>query len=126
CPADSQLQCGESTSVASNGTATATDNCGGNPTITHSDSATVNCTGQAGVDRLWTATDSCNNAASCTQHISYVDTTAPVISCPADTQLQCGQSTSIASNGTATAIDNCGGSPTITSSDTATTNCTGQ
>src|SRR5438046_4248702 len=84
------LQCGDSTSIASNGTATATDNCGGSPTITSSDSATVNCTGQAGVDRVWTATDSSHNAASCTQHISYVDTTAPLISCPADKQLQCG------------------------------------
>src|SRR5207245_4487787 len=82
--ADAQLQCGESTSVASNGTASATDNCGGSPTLTHTDTATANCTRQAGVDRIWTATDSCNNSASCTQHISYVDTTAPAISCPAD------------------------------------------
>src|SRR5439155_1951256 len=37
CPADKQLQCGASTTPSNTGTATATDNCGGGVTITHSD-----------------------------------------------------------------------------------------
>ncbi len=128
CPANVQLQCGASTAPANTGSATATDNCGGTVTITHTDSPTpANCTGNPGIARIWTATDACGNSASCTQSISFVDTTAPVITCPANVQLQCGASTAPANTGSATATDNCGGTVTITYTDTPTAaNCTGK
>ncbi len=127
CPANVQLQCGASTAPANTGSATATDNCGGTVTITHTDSPTpANCTGNPGIARIWTATDACGNSASCTQSITFVDTTAPVITCPANVQLQCGASTAPANTGSATATDNCGGTVTITHTDVATpANCTG-
>src|SRR5262249_40757363 len=121
CPADRQLQCGESSNPSNTGSATATDSCSGGVTITHSDALLPpDCTGQHGIDRTWTATDACGNHSSCVQHITFVDRTAPVVNCPPDRQLQCGDSTDPSNTGTATASDNCGGVTTITSSDLTT------
>ncbi len=114
CPVDQQLACGASTAPAQTGTATATDNCDPNPTISHSDTPTAaNCTGQAGLDRTWTAIDACGNSASCVQHIRFIDTTPPVISCPSDVTVSNDAGECYASGvilGTPTASDNCSGS----------------
>jgi hypothetical protein len=128
CPPDKQLQCGDSTAPANTGSATATDNCGGAATITFTDAPTpANCTGKAGIARTWKATDGCNNSSTCVQQITFVDTTAPSITCPPNAQLQCGASTAPANTGSATATDNCGGAVTITFTDAATPpNCTGK
>ena len=59
------------------------------------------------------------------QHIVFVDTTAPEITCPGDKSLQCGDSTDVADTGSATATDNCG-HVTVTHTDVATpASCTG-
>jgi uncharacterized repeat protein (TIGR01451 family) len=79
CPADVELECGGSLDPDQAGTATATDNCDANPTITHSDSAI-----EGGIARTWKATDACGNQATCVQTIRVVDTTAPTITPPAD------------------------------------------
>ena len=128
CPPAKQLQCADSTAPANTGSATATDNCGGAVTITYTDAPTpANCTGKAGIARTWKATDGCNNSSTCVQQITFVDTTAPSLTCPPDKQLQCGDSTTPTNTGTATATDNCGGAVTITYTDAATpTNCTGK
>jgi hypothetical protein len=126
CPADKQLQCGASTATNNTGAATASDACGP-VAITYTDVATAaNCSGKAGINRTWKATDGCGNFSTCVQQITFVDTTAPVITCPADKQLQCGDSTAPSNTGTATAAsDNCGGPVTITYTDAATpANCT--
>src|SRR5206468_3363722 len=127
CPADQQLQCGEATDPSHTGSATATDNCQGQVAIDFSDAATAaGCTGLPGIDRTWKATDGCGNTATCVQHIIFVDTTAPAITCPPDKQLQCGASTGPSNTGSATATDNCGAPVTITFSDAATpAGCTG-
>src|SRR4030095_12223696 len=118
CPADKVLACGDSTAPANTGSATATDNCGGTPAVTFTDAATpVNCTGQAGIDRTWKATDACGNMATCVPHIPFAHTVARVITCPADKVLACGDSTAPANTGSATATDNCGGTPAITFTD---------
>lgn len=128
CPADKQLQCSAPTDTAHTGKATATDNCSGTITITYSDAATAaGCTGKAGIDRTWTATDGCGNKSTCVQHITFVDNTPPVITCPADKQLQCGNASDTAHTGKATATDNCSGNVVITYSDAATAaSCTGK
>ena len=127
CPANQQLQCGDSTATNNTGAATGSDTCSG-VTITYTDVATpANCSGQPGIDRTWKATDGCGNFSTCVQHITFVDTTAPSISCPADKQLQCGASTATNNTGAATGSDNCGGAVTITYTDAATAaNCTGK
>src|SRR5439155_1600844 len=92
------------------GTATATDNCGGAVQVSFTDTGTpAGCAGVPGIDRTWKATDRCNNTATCVQHITFVDTTAPAITCPPDRDLQCGESTDPSHTGTPTATDNCPG-----------------
>ena len=72
------------------GSATATDNCDPAPAITHSDTSTPGaCPQEPVITRTWTATDFCGNVSSCDQVITIVDTTAPVISCPAPVTVEC-------------------------------------
>jgi len=42
------------------------------------------------VTRTWSATDTCGNSAQCSQAISVVDTTAPVITCGANKSVEAG------------------------------------
>jgi hypothetical protein len=138
CPADVTLECLEDTGAGATGSATGSDTCGG-VTIGSSDSSAPGCGGSETITRTWTATDECNNSNSCDQTITVVDTTAPVITCPADVTVECTDPTVPGgSNGTATATDacsligynysdasapGCGNSETITRTWTATDEC---
>jgi len=62
---------------------TATDNCGGEVTITFSESVTDSvCVNGLTLIRTWTATDGCENSASEVQRIRVDDQMPPEISCP--------------------------------------------
>ena len=122
CPPDVELECGDSSDSSNTGTATASGGtCSGGVAFNHTDAAAAaNCTGHAGIDRTWTATDDCGNTVSCTQHITFVDHTAPTIQAtgtPADGVLGCSPTAAEieAALGTATADDSCG---TVTPSPT--------
>jgi len=81
CPANMVLDC--NIGATGTGTATATDNCVTNVTITSTDSIlSVSC--PVIIKRTWTATDGCGNMSSCVQTITIQDTTKPVINAPAD------------------------------------------
>src|SRR5207247_1304274 len=127
CPPDKQLNCGDPTDPGNTGTASATDNCGGPVTLSFTNAGTPpGCTGVPGIDRTWKATDQCGNTATCVQHIIFVDTTPPVITCPPDKNLQCGDPTDPGHTGSATATDNCPAPVTIGFTDAATpAGCTG-
>ena len=117
-PADVTIECDASSLPADIGSATAADACDDNPAITYADAETVGaCAGQAVITRTWTATDACGNAASADQIITIVDTTAPVLNIPTDVTVQCGDETSPATTGDATAVDNCDPDPAITYDD---------
>ncbi|HEY3386457.1 MAG TPA: T9SS type A sorting domain-containing protein [Saprospiraceae bacterium] len=117
CPANVTIQCTASTLPANTGTATATDNCDGTPVVAFTDLTVAGaCPQAATITRTWTATDDCGNVSSCIQTIQVVDTTPPVITCPANVTIACSASTLPAATGTATATD-CDPTPTITSSD---------
>src|SRR6185369_3822908 len=101
----------------------------GTVSIAYSDApALANCTGKLGIDRTWYASDACLNTNSCVQHITFVDNVPPAISCPADKQLQCGDSTAPSNTGSATSTgDNCNGTVIITYKDTPTlATCSGK
>lgn len=115
-PADASIACGASSDPSATGTATATDACGGEVTITYSDAVT-----ETGIERTWTATDACGNTASGVQAITgSADTIAPVLTVPADATVACGADTSVEALGSATASDGCDLEPTVSFSDAVT------
>src|SRR5207249_9080444 len=75
---------------------------------------------QTGSNRAWRAAVWCCDTATCVQHIDFVDTTPPMISCPPDKHLNCGDPTDPSKTGSATATDNCGGVVQISSTDAGT------
>ena len=99
CPTDLTLECGSGNYVAQVnawiGTATASDGCDGNVTITTDFDPlsifTVSCDGSSGIPVTFTATDDCGNTATCTKTVYLLDTQDPYFTnCPgAPIQLGC-------------------------------------
>ena len=120
CPASTTIECDESTSPDNTGSATATDNCSATDEIVItwndvSDQGTSGCSQyEYTIIRTWTATDACGNASDCIQVIEVEDSTAPVISCPADATVNCDDPTDVGTLGSATATDNCSSDDEIT------------
>ena len=101
-PADYTAECSDEHPMDD---ATATDNCG-EVTITVEEETTPGaCAGDYVITRTFTATDDCGNATSATQTITIVDTTAPVLTIPADYTAECSDAHPMDD---ATATDNCG------------------
>jgi hypothetical protein len=121
CPTDTTVECSTSTEPASTGTATATDVCDASVDITYADSITPGaCPQEHTITRTWTGTDDCGLSDTCAQTIQIVDTTAPLITCPADITIECDEPTDPSHTGNPTTADNCDSSPTITYSDVST------
>jgi hypothetical protein len=109
CPANTTISCGAPTAPNNcGGYATATDNCDASPAISYLDAVNGNT-----ITRTWTATDDAGNTSSCTQTITMVDNTKPVLTEPNDITVNCNSSTLPAVTGMATATDNCS-TPVIT------------
>ena len=109
CPADKTVECGTPWSFD---TPTISDECcGTNITLTHTDS--TNSSGcPIVITRTWTATDCCSNSATCSQSVTIIDNTPPVVNCPAPKTVQCGTPWVF---DTPTATDACcGGAVTMT------------
>ncbi len=106
CPASTTIECDDPLPAAA--TVAAVDNCDGSVTVTPGEStAAGTCAGESTVTRTWSAQDSCGNSSSCTQTITLVDTTPPVLSgCPAESvTIDCDDP--IPAAATVTAADNC-------------------
>ena len=86
-------------------------------TYTDNDHTLVSCPQNSTIERTWTATDDCGNASTCLQIIDVADDTPPVITCPADVNLDCTDSTDPSNTGEATATDDCDTSLTISYTD---------
>ena len=111
--------------LAINGGAAASDDCG-SVTWSNNSMGLSDLCGATGTETVtFTATDECwttTNTTSAT--FTIVDTTAPVITAPADvTALECGGDTTPLSTGTATATDACDAAPVITFADTTVAGC---
>ncbi len=127
CPMPASIDCTVPPTPANTGMATAMDDCSGVMSITFSDSPPPagDCAND-GITRTWTATDNCGNTSTCTQVITVTDDTGPTIMCPANTSIDCSESTDPSNTGSATAMDDCSGVMSITSSDSdAPGNCAG-
>ncbi|MBF2710072.1 beta strand repeat-containing protein, partial [Flavobacterium soyangense] len=117
-PASLTIACSASSlPAATNGPATATDNCA-TPTIGYSDVISAISGNNKTITRTWTATDANANVSSYVQTITVTDTQAPTFTLsPASLTIACSASSlPAATNGPATATDNCA-TPTIGYSD---------
>lgn len=117
-PADANVDCGDSTDPADTGAATATDACSGVQSISHSDVTVPGaCTASYTIQRTWTAADCHGNPASAVQLITVSDSAGPLVTVPADATVECGDGTSPAYTGQATASDACSAVSDISWSD---------
>ena len=118
CPADVTIECDASTDPSSTGSAVATDNCDPDMVVSYNDNVAQGaCPQESTITRTWTAIDACGNASTCLQEIKVVDTTPPVIICPADVTIECDASTDPSSTGSAVATDNCNNAVVVTYND---------
>ncbi len=120
-PPDITIECDESTGPENTGTATGMDECDPAPMVSYVDKIVEgSCPQERVILRTWIATDECGNSGADTQRIDVVDTTAPVVDCPADVEVTCGDSTDPDATGMATAVDNCDPDPVISYEDVET------
>ncbi len=108
CPANIEISCSDSIDPSFTGYASGTDNCTANVNITYTDNAQLNDCNKTGlILRVWSASDACGNVKTCTQLITIVDHTAPIIVCPRDTLIDCGFYNNPDVLGYPTGTDNC-------------------
>lgn len=110
CPADITVDCNGSTDPAETGSATCSDGCASSYTDSVVPGA---CPQEATITRTWTCTSPDGSTASCDQIIRVVDTTAPVVTCPEDCEVECGEAVCITPL-CDTESCACGGEPTCT------------
>jgi hypothetical protein len=114
CPPNTTVSCAGNLPAANIQQVTATDNCGGNVTISNFPADQIinqTCANRFTVRRSYFATDACGNSANCIQEIAVNDHIGPVFSfVPANITVDCYL---VPSPGTPTAVDNCNGPVTI-------------
>jgi hypothetical protein len=117
CPPDVELSCGAPSDPSSTGTATGSSNT----VVTYTDATAPSlCASLRSIERTWIATDVEGNAVSCVQTILFVDSVAPLITCPPDVEVACGGAADPISTGIATATDVEDPAPAVTFSDAET------
>jgi trimeric autotransporter adhesin len=121
CPANVTTgnDAGQCYAMVDPGTATATDNCDSNPTVTgtRSDNQSLSSPYPVGTTTItWTATDAAGNHSSCTQTVTVNDTENPTITAPPNVtaytgpgRTTCDAEVSNGTLGTASTNDNCPG-----------------
>ena len=109
CPQDVILECGSA--IPAPVAPEFSDNC---TEVTLSmEETTTGESCETVITRTWTATDNCNNSSSCSYTITFEDTQAPTMICPADVSHECDETVAY---GIATASDSCS-DVTVTSLD---------
>ncbi len=93
CPDPVGVECYEDVPEPDPGLVAVTDNCDDAPDVTwvrDYDNEATGCPGDPRIIvRTYRATDFCGNYSDCQQIITVVDTTPPVIECPADEGYEC-------------------------------------
>lgn len=125
-PGNVSVQCADPVSPGDTGNATATDNCDPAPQVMFTDDiVSGTCPYETTITRRWTAEDDCGNTTVGVQTITVLDTTEPLIACPAGVTIECDASTGPGNTGAATATDNCDSNPSFSySNNSATGACT--
>ena len=101
-PSDYTVEC---SSTITYDAAYTSDNCGTVELTLVEETIPGNASGNYTIVRTFTSTDDAGNATSLAQTITVVDTTAPVLSTPADYTAECSDAIALDD---ATATDNCG------------------
>ena len=101
-PADYTVECSDDMPMDD---ASATDNCGEVSISVEAMTTPGDCAGNYTITRTFTATDDCGNSSTATQTITVQDTTAPMLSIPADYTAECDEELVFDD---ASATDNCG------------------
>ncbi|MEY2410168.1 MAG: large repetitive protein, partial [Verrucomicrobiota bacterium] len=109
CAANATFECGSTWNFTS---PTATDSCDGGaiPVVVVGTVTNASCGRTYVATRTWRATDACSNAATCSQTVTLVDTTPPVLDCGTNFSTQCGATWTFT---TPTASDSCSTNVTI-------------
>jgi len=110
CPANTTVTCAVFVPPALPFTGSASDNCGGTPTITHVGDVITNqtCRDRFTLTRTYRATDACGNSATCAQIITVFDNVAPSVICPAPVTVQCASAVPPVDVNTVITADLCG------------------
>ena len=101
-PADYTVECSDDMPMDD---AMASDNCGEVTITVEAVTTAGDCTGNYTITRTFTATDDCGNSSMATQTITVQDTTAPMLTIPADYTAECDEELVFDD---ASATDNCG------------------
>jgi len=119
CPPPVELECDESTDPSNTGEPTVTpEPCSGGVSYSWSDNRTDgSCPQEYTITRTFTVQVASFPPLTCTQTITVVDNTPPVISPPDNVTIECDEPTDPSNTGMATATDKCDPSPVITWSD---------
>ncbi len=87
CASNKTVECG---SVWSFDPPTASDTCSGTNVAVSILSTVTNGTCPQLITQTWQATDPCGNSSTCSQTVTVVDTTPPVLTCAPDKTVECG------------------------------------
>jgi len=117
CPADVFVQCPDDVPPPDIGMVVASDDCDPAPVVVFMGDVSDGESCPEVITRTYRVTDASGNFNECEQLITIDDTIEPVISCPADITVGCGESTDPSHTGYATATDNCDPTPVITHTD---------
>ncbi|MDG0974263.1 MAG: HYR domain-containing protein [Crocinitomicaceae bacterium] len=111
-PANTTIECDESTDPTNTGQLAATTSCAGTTVITYADATSGTC--PVAITRTWTITDGCGNTETYQQVITVVDTTFPVGVAPATVTVACIEDVPAADPNALTGVsDNCTANPTV-------------
>lgn len=113
CPSGASVNCIDDIPTCESSGVTATDNCGGEVTITCTDGPLVGGICPGTVTRTYTATDECGNTATCTQVFTVNDVTPPTIVCAPNITVQRFLDLPPCDPADVTASDNCGAAVTV-------------
>ncbi len=116
CPSNKTVECGSL--WVFNPPAVANDPCGGSNIALVVVGTLTNEAGACGftATRTWRAVDGCGNTNTCSQTVTVVDTSSPVLTCAPDQTLEW-VTNAVPTFDSATASDNCDTNPAVTFAD---------